>query len=207
MARPLLPLNIGQLEAMFAQLPDDLPQLEILLTELQVRSTPKAFALRAKVSKAIAVLKGDDLFGPGETTTGTSEVGVTPTVATQTASPARLTQTSPSTGEAKAVPPQQQAALKPAVTTTTRSPAHGIATPTSLANIGLEQACAFFKIKSSERWEVIEELRRDIVGRSSPSAMINLSENEKIVRRSEAKFANAAYLAILRARCDTSSTP
>ena len=200
MARPLLPLNIGQLEAMFAQLPDDLSQLEILSAELQVRSTPKAIALRAQVSKAIAVLKGDDLFGAGRTTTNTPEIDRAPPVAPQTAPPENLSLTPPSTGETQAVPPKQKAASKPTSITAATSPPSGIVTPTSTADIGLEEAYAFFKIKVGERWEILEQLRREIVGRSSPSAMINLSDKEKVVRRSEAKSANAAYLVILRER-------
>lgn len=200
MARPLLPLNIGQLEAMFAQLPDDLPQLEILLAELQVRSTPKAIALRAQVSKAIAVLKGDDLFSTGRTTTNTPEIDIAPPVAPKTAPPANLSLTPPSTGETQAVPPQQMPASKPAAITTATPRPSVVVAPASVTDIGLEEAYAFYKIKSSERWEILEQLRREIVGRSSPSAMMNLSEKEKVVRRSEAKSANAAYLVILRER-------
>jgi hypothetical protein len=200
MARPLLPLNIGQLEAMFAQLPDDLPQLELLLAELQVRSTPKAIALRAQVSKAIAVLKGDDLFSTGRTTTDNPKTGKAPPSAPQTAPPENLTQTPSQTGETQAVPPQQKSVFKPAAITTATPPASAIVTPTSVTVIGLEDAYAFFKIKPSERWEIIEQLRREIVGRSSPSAMMNLSDKEKVARRSEAKLANAAYFAILRTR-------
>ena len=200
MARPLLPLNIGQLEAMFAQLPDDLPQLEILLAELQVRSTPKAIALRAQVSKAIAVLKGDDLFGTGRTTTNTPEIHKASTLAPHTAPPKNLSLTPPSTGETQAVPPKQKAASKPISITAATSPPSGIVTPTSTADIGLEEAYAFFKIKTGERWEIIEQLRREIVGRSSPSAMMDLNDKEKVVRRSEAKLANVAYFAILQTR-------
>ena len=200
MARPLLPLNIGQLEAMFAQLPDDLPQLEILLAELQVRSTPKAIALRAQVSKAIAVLKGDDLFSTGRPTTNTPEIDRAPPVAPKTAPPTNLSITPPSTGETQAVPSQQKAASKPTSITTATSPPSVIVTPTRTADIDLEEAYAFFKIKAGERWEILEQLRREIVGRSSPSAMMNLSDKEKVARRSEASLANTAYIAILRAR-------
>lgn len=200
MARPLLPLNIGQLEAMFAQLPDDLPQLEILLAELQVRSTPKAIALRAQVSKAIAVLKGDDLFSTGRTTTNTPEIDRAPPVAPHTAPPKNFSQTPPSTGETQAVPAQQMPAAKPAAITTATPRPSVVVAPASVTVIGLEEAYAFYKIKSSERWEIVEQLRREIVGRSSPSAMMNLNDKEKVVRRSEAKLANAAYFAILRAR-------
>lgn len=200
MARPLLPLNIGQLEAMFAQLPDDLPQLEILLAELQVRSTPKAIALRAQVSKAIAVLKGDDLFSTGRTTTNTPEIDRAPPVAPKTAPPANLSLAPPPNGRAPVVLPQPKSASNPvAITTATPSPT-AVVTPTSATYIGLEDAYAFYKIKPNERWEILEQLRREIVGRSSPNAMMNLTDKEKVVRRSEAKSANAAYLVILRER-------
>jgi hypothetical protein len=200
MARPLLPLNIGQLEAMFAQLPDDLPQLEILLAELQVRSTPKAVALRTQVSKAIAVLKGDDLFSTGRTTTNTPEIDRAPPVAPHTAPPKNLSPTPPLTGETQAVPAQQMPASKPAAITTATPRPSVVVTPANVTDIGLEEAYALYKIKSSERWEIVEQLRREIVGRSSPSAMMNLNDKEKVVRRSEAKLANAAYFAILRTR-------
>lgn len=199
MARPLLPFNIGQLEAMFAQLPDDLPQLEILLAELQVRSTPKAIALRAQVSKAIAVLKGDDLFSTGRTTTNTPEIDKAPPVAPKTAPPAILSLSPPPNGRAPVVPPQPKSASNPvAITTATPPSPTAVVTPTSATYIGLEEAYAFYKIKPNERWEILEQLRREIVGRSSPNAMMNLTDKEKVVRRSEAKSANAAYLVILR---------
>jgi hypothetical protein len=208
MTRPLLPLGIGQLEAMFAQLPDDLPQLEILLAELQVRSTPKAIALRAQVSKAISVLKGDDLFSTGRTTTNTPEIDRAPPVAPHTAThtsphtapPKNLSPTPPSTGETQAVPAQQMPASKPAAITTATPPPSVVVAPANVTDIGLEEAYAFYKIKSSERWEIVEQLRREIVGRSSPSAMMNLNDKEKVVRRAEAKLANAAYFSILRTR-------
>ncbi len=200
MARPLLSLNIGQLEAMFAQLPDDLPQLEILLAELQVRSTPKAIALRTQVGKAIAVLKGDDLFSTGRTTTSTPEIDRAPPVAPYTAPSKNLSPTPPSTGETQTVPAQQMPASKPAAITTATPRPNVAVTPPSAADIGLEEAYTFFKIKAGERWEIIEQLRREIVGRSSPSAMMNLSDKEKVARRSEASLANTAYIAILRAQ-------
>ena len=200
MTRPLLPLNISQLEAMFTALTDDLPELESLLAELQVRSTPKAIALRAQVSKAIAVLKGDDLFGRGKTTTGTSEIDRAPPVAPKTAPPANLSLSPPPNGRAPVVPPQPKSASNPlAITTATPSP-NVVVTPTSATDIGLEDAYAFYKIKPNERWEIVEQLRREIVGRSSPTAMMNLTDKEKVVRRSEARSANAAYLVILRER-------
>jgi hypothetical protein len=200
MSRPLMNLGISQLEAMFASSTKDLTQLEILLAELLFRTTPKATALRSKVKKAIAVLNGDDLFEPPNAAAPSKETVKIPTIGAITTRTENLVPISTATNEIPILPPQQKLISKPATTPTTVLPNNVFVDSTSPTELELAQACAFFKIKLNERWEVIEQLRQNVVGRSSPIAMIDLSEKEKSARRSEAKLANAAYLVILRGR-------
>jgi len=202
MSRPLLSLGISQLEARFMSSTEDLTQLEILLAELLFRSTPKATALRSKVKKAIAVLNGDDLFEPAKPTVPSQEADKLPTIDANTTTSESLGTVSSATNETPILPLQLKPISKPAITQMTTSTTNFFVDLTSPTELELGQACAFFKIKLNERWEVIEQLRQDVVCRSSPNAMIDLSEKEKSARRLEAKLANAAYLVILRGRSD-----
>jgi hypothetical protein len=190
-------LGISQLEAMFASSTEDLTQLEILLAELLFRTTPKATVLRFKVKKAIAVLNGDDLFNPAKAAEPPQDAGTLTTIDAKTTITEKLGTISSVTNETPILPQQQKPISKPAATPTDKLISKDFVSSTEL---GLERACAFFKIKLNERWEVIEQLRQDIVGRSSPHAMIDLNEKEKSVRQAEAKLANAAYLVILQNR-------
>lgn len=202
MSRPLLSLGISQLEARFISSTEDLTQLEILLAELLFRSTPKATALRSKVKKAIAVINGDDLFEPAKATELPQDAGSLTTIDAKTTTAENSGTISSVTNESPTLPQQQKPISKSAATPTTTSTTKVFVGSTSSTELGLEEACTFFKIKLNERWEVIEQLRQDIVGRSSPTAIVDLSEKEKSDRRSEAKLANTAYLVILQGRSD-----
>jgi len=202
MSRPLMTLGISQLETMFVSSTENLSQLKILLSELLFRSTPKAKALQSKVKKAIDVLNGDDLFESPKANAPCQEEVKLPTIDAPTRTTENLGPISFSTNEITTLPPQKTPILKQAAAPKTKQNIILNAGSTPPTELGLEQAYAFYKIKFNERWDVIEQLRRDIVDRSSPNAMIDLNEKERSARGSEAKLANAAALVILRGRCN-----
>jgi hypothetical protein len=60
MSRPYFQAGAKDLEALFEQHKDDLKQLLVLLDELEHRTTPKAIALKSRISKWLATKKAQE---------------------------------------------------------------------------------------------------------------------------------------------------
>lgn len=185
MARPLMQHGVGQLEEMFAKGKADPKVLKQLENELQYRQVPRAVALLAEVQAAI--------YGGA----------VAPEVSTvQTPPPARPPALAPVSQQPDlwgrpAAPPV--VAAPPAAPIRTVTPA--VKPPASPPSMPLDDAYKVLKASPGATWESLEQTRRTLVQQSHPSRWKTMNTEKRAQALAEAKRVNAAYAALLHARC------
>ena len=76
------------------------------------------------------------------------------------------------------------------------------AKPEPAPALSLLDACKVLKVPMDSPWEVVENSRRQMVQRSSPTHLARMAEEKRGPILTEAKLANAAYAVILKSRTE-----
>jgi hypothetical protein len=194
MSRPLIALGIGQLEELFATANADNKVLTGLRDELQHRHVPRAIALLAKVTKAIAV-----------TTISTPPSHGNP-------QPARVLESQPDLWEGKDIPsvPQPPVESRPPIDRAAQRPVDPSPQPTpkqdsaldDVADVGMtvDEAYKLLRVTPASTWEDIEFARRRLVQLAHPDALASLTPDQRGELVLKAGRANAASRALRIAR-------
>lgn len=170
MTRPLIRHRIDELEALFESSHGEISTLMTLENELTFRQVPRAVSLLAKVRKVLAGEKMQDAAWQANLFNHQ-----TPAVEP---SPLR----SPKPDAVQAVAPAPTPPSRPVDTMT------------------IEDAHKVLRVTPAATWESIENSRRRIVDRAHPDAVSKLSPAQRSAIEEEATRANAAYIAIVRAK-------
>lgn len=175
--------GIAQLEELFSTGRSDPKILGQLEHELRHRQVPRAVSLLVKVR---AAMRGSLPPGPASLTTGAPQGKLV------------LGDGSPVT------PPKPDAGLVRSSAGTKNAPSSPSATKAprpKLPQMPLEDAYKLLKATATTSWEVIEQTRRELVERSSPSLMSDKGAEQREKSIEEAGRVNDAYDALSQARC------
>jgi len=187
MPRPLMQHGVGALEEIFSKSKTDYKVLQQLEHELKYRKVPRAAALLTEVQTAMY----------GATT-------VIPAVSPPPSAPAPH---QPSLWEHPAAPPSATGlpTMKsfPSAEPNRREVAPDTPSPTQLSApaILLEDAYKLLNSTAESTWELIEQNRRQLVQLANPVCLLPMSPDQRLRVLAEAKRVNAAYAALLQARC------
>ena len=170
-ARPFLRSTIVELEDLYAAKRTDADTLNALMAELQFRNVPRAIALLAKVKAALS-----------------GETPLTPSAQPELFTPSSLPLASP------LPPPQPPAGIfpKPIPKSLGREP--------EAPTMALDEAYKILRVTAGSPWEQVEQARAMIVQRSHPDSILEVSPEKRSATIAEARLANAAYVALQRAR-------
>lgn len=211
--RPLMRLNIGDLEDMFEKQIRNLATLGSLKNELSHRQVPRALALLERVQQAEASLENANNHSPAPKSHGATLQLKPRTSHSAPVSPPSVRETDTNTplvalGQPDlfegATPTQGSIRPKAAVTGTTApvsSPKqHTAAEPEALPQLSLDDACRILKVGLGDSWEKIETARRKIVLKSNPARTSAVAQAQLQKLLAEAKLANDAATVIAARR-------
>jgi hypothetical protein len=77
-----------------------------------------------------------------------------------------------------------------------------VAKPEASPAMSLLEAYKVLKVPMDSTWEAIENSRRQMVQRSSPANLAQMTEEKRAPILAEARLANAAYAVILQSRAE-----
>ncbi|MFO1319024.1 MAG: hypothetical protein U1F52_05375 [Burkholderiales bacterium] len=181
MARPLMQMRVAQLEEMFESGKSDPKILGQLAHELEFRQVPRAVALMDKVRAALRGARGESSPSHFQLE-HTSE-----SAPHRIRRSRRLDAASGDLVSSQAEPPIRPAVHQPA-------PAPVAATP----SMPLEEAYKALKANPGTPWESIEQTRRELVGRASPTRNESMSKSDRERFQREADHVNAAYAVLAK---------